>query len=113
VKAARRILSSTLLSLSITACLAITPTHGGTPIDPAWVQSLERGKTTMEEVRTKMGAPSSITRSPDIETWTYTHWEGKPAIVGEGYRSMSTQSLIVRFKAGKVSDYSLSSSAGT
>lgn len=98
-------------ALFATACISFTPTSGGTPIDETWVQKIEKGKTTMDDVRTRMGKPASLSRSPDYEVWTYQHWEGKPAVIGEGYRSMTTQSLVIRFKDGKVVDYSLSSAA--
>lgn len=95
-----------LASLLLSACFYKVPTQSGTPISADFVQSMVKGKTTMEEVRTALGNPQSTTVSGEEVTWTFTHWKGKPAFFGSGYERMKTESLIVTFKNGKLLDYS-------
>lgn len=100
------VLSSALLMPS--ACIRVVPTHSGRPIDTEYVKSIEKGKTTMDDVRTKLGEPMSVTLSTQEMAWTYQYWHGKPAVVGSGYSSSETTVLTVRFQKGRVLDYSLS-----
>jgi outer membrane protein assembly factor BamE (lipoprotein component of BamABCDE complex) len=86
------------------------PTSAGRSIDSTFVQSIQRGRTTADEVRKALGEPASITTSPDGFVWSYTHWEGKPAVFGATYSSSSTTQLVVQFKNGKVVDYQYSTS---
>ena len=82
------------------------PIQSGRAINQEFVQSIVKGRTTMGQVRTALGAPQTRTVSGDEETWTFTHWEGKPALFGNSYQSSKTQMLTVKFKNQKVLDYS-------
>lgn len=104
-------LVTVLLLFALSACIAAMPTQSGRPIDPEFVKGIARGKTTMEEVRTRLGAPLSVTESQDTQQWIYQYWEGKPAMFGYRYEKSKTQMLMVRFRDGKVIDYSLSTTA--
>jgi hypothetical protein len=84
------------------------PTSSGRPIDSDFVQAIQKGKTTMADVKAKLGEPASVTTSPDGVTWSYMHWEGKPAVFGQTYSKSSTKMLTIQFKGGKVSDYTFS-----
>jgi outer membrane protein assembly factor BamE (lipoprotein component of BamABCDE complex) len=103
------VIAAGVLAASSSGCLITPPiTKMGTPIDTAFVRTIEKGKTTPEEVRTKLGQPSAVTRTSDTEIWTYSHWKGKPAMFGAGYESSTTTTLAITFKDGKVLDYTLS-----
>jgi outer membrane protein assembly factor BamE (lipoprotein component of BamABCDE complex) len=88
------------------------PTSSGRPINASFVQSIQRGKTTADEVRKALGEPATVTTSPDGFVWSYSHWEGKPAVFGATYSSTNTTQLIIEFKNGKVADYQYSTSKG-
>jgi outer membrane protein assembly factor BamE (lipoprotein component of BamABCDE complex) len=96
------------LLFSLSGCITRMPTHSGRPIDTEYVKSIEKGKTTMDDVRLKLGEPMSVTQSTSEVVWTYQHWEGKPAMLGTGYSKSETTFLTVRFQKGKLVDYSLS-----
>lgn len=93
--------------LALTGCLVPMATNAGRPINSDFVQTIKKGETTIEEVRTNLGRPASVTQTGDSEEWTYTHWKGKPAMFGTGYSSSQSQLLRIQFKNGKVVDFSL------
>lgn len=104
----RQILAGIVLVTSASACITRMATSSGRPIDSAFVKTIERGKTTMEQVRAGLGEPASVSTSPDSEMWSYMHWEGKPAMLGATYSSSTSKTLTVQFKKGKVVDYTFS-----
>lgn len=93
--------------LTLTGCLVPMATNSGRPINSDFVQSIKKGETTIEQVRTSLGRPTSVTQTGDSEEWTYSHWKGKPALFGSGYSSSQAQLLRIQFKGGKVVDFSL------
>jgi outer membrane protein assembly factor BamE (lipoprotein component of BamABCDE complex) len=105
---ASRIAFALVFMVSLNACITRMPTSSGRPINSEFVSGIEKGKTTMAEVRAALGDPASVTTSPDAEVWTYMHWEGKVATFGATYSSSSTKMLTIQFKKGKVADYSYS-----
>lgn len=101
-------IASLAFTVSLAACIMPElrmPTSSGRPINTQYVKTIEKGTTTMSEVRANLGEPASVTTSPDSELWAYSHWEGKPAMFGQVYSSSSTQTLTIQFKNGKVVDY--------
>lgn len=93
--------------LVLTSCIGMMPTSSGRPINADFVQSIEKGVTTADQVRTNLGSPTSVTQTGDSEEWTYMHWKGKPAMIGTSYSSSQSQILRIQFRGGKVVDYSL------
>lgn len=107
----RRLLTIGIATLLGTGCLSVTPRRGGVKIEESFVQSISKGSTTGESVRSKLGAPQSITRAANgTETWTYTGWEGRPATIGYGYDRMRSRSLSLTIRNGVVVDYMYSTS---
>ena len=100
-----------LAALTLCAACLVTPSRGGTRFDEPFVASIQKGKTTGEEVRTKLGAPASVTReSSGSEKWTYMGWEGKPAAFGGGYDRMRSRMLTIALRNGVVTEYSFTES---
>jgi outer membrane protein assembly factor BamE (lipoprotein component of BamABCDE complex) len=89
-------------------CITAMPTSSGRPINTEFVDSIEKGKTTMAQVRAALGEPASTSTSPDAVIWSYMHWEGKPSVIGATYSKSTTRTLTVQFKNGKVADYTFS-----
>lgn len=100
-----------LFVLVSAGCFAAMPTSSGRPIDPGYVKSIEKGKTTMDEVRANLGKPTSITETDGRQEWTYTHWTGKPAMFGNSYSKSSTQILRIQFKGNTVADFTMSTTS--
>lgn len=106
-----RVMAAALCAFTMSACITAMPTRSGRPIDAEFVNSIEKGMTTIEEVRSRLGQPASTMVSGPGVTWTYRYWEGKPATFGYAYSSQRTQILTIQFQDGIVVDYSLSTSS--
>lgn len=100
-----------LLLVLLTGCAYAMPTKYGRPIDPEFVKSIEKGKTTTEDVQKALGKPMSTTESSgNKQQWTYMAWRGKPAMIGQSYSKSETQTLTISFENNTVSEYSFSKS---
>ena len=99
----------------LTGCISMTPTHGGTRLDPAFISSIRKGRTNASAIRAKLGPPQSvITQSSGSESWTYAGWEGKPATFGDGYDRARSSTLILTIRKGVVVEYTFTrSDSGT
>lgn len=101
------------LVLAFGACISVAPRRGGVDIDPAFVQTIQKGTTTATALRARLGEPQTISKSSSgTESWTYTGWEGRPATFGAGYDRMRTRTLTLTIRDGVVVDYSYSTSQG-
>jgi outer membrane protein assembly factor BamE (lipoprotein component of BamABCDE complex) len=101
-------LRTTLLVVAV--ALSACATSGGTPYDPAVVQSLHVGTTTQADVVAKMGQPQIKTNNEDGtggSTWTYAYGTSDQdnrkfiPIVGPSLAKTSTheQSINLEFDA--------------
>jgi outer membrane protein assembly factor BamE (lipoprotein component of BamABCDE complex) len=69
-----------LIFILVTAVLTACATSG-TQIDPAKVASFQRGRTTVSEVQSALGAPNGTSLLPDgsrVMVYTYVHAHARP-----------------------------------
>jgi outer membrane protein assembly factor BamE (lipoprotein component of BamABCDE complex) len=100
-----------LALMAVTGCVSIAPRAGGTSIAPEFVSTLVRGKTTADELRARLGPPTTVSRSATgSEMWFYSGWRGRPATFGSGYDRVQTSSLQVTLRAGILTDFTFSQS---
>lgn len=72
----------------------------GTPISPQQVASIQRGKTTKDEVRKTFGEPKSVMAATGGETWMYDYSNPLQMLSGGSY-----QQLFITFTGNRVKDY--------
>lgn len=85
-----------LLPMAIATVQMNQRTDGGPDLDTDFVKNIQKGKTTMEEVRANLGKPTSVTESGDQQDWSYV-----------SMRDKASRLLRIQFKKGVVVDHSL------
>lgn len=83
----------------------------GRKFDDEYVSQIRKGATTKAQIRQHLGEPVSVSRTSDMETWTYSYSNA----YGRGYVQAATfglvkeksddQMLVVVFKGDVVVEY--------
>jgi outer membrane protein assembly factor BamE (lipoprotein component of BamABCDE complex) len=102
------LLALALATPLLTGCAS---TAQGRKFDDSFVSQIKKGSTTKAQVRQAFGEPVSVSRSSEIETWTYSYSNA----YGRGYVQGATfglvkeksddQMLIVAFKGDVVVEF--------
>jgi outer membrane protein assembly factor BamE (lipoprotein component of BamABCDE complex) len=83
----------------------------GKKFDDSYVTQIKKGATTKAEVREHLGEPQSITKTSDMETWTYRYSDAygrayiQAATFGLVREKSDDQMLMVVFKDDIVMEY--------
>jgi outer membrane protein assembly factor BamE (lipoprotein component of BamABCDE complex) len=97
----RKIVSASIVALMLAGCVT-----SGTKVDPSIVSGFQPGITTLEQVKTKLGEPNSVTKKPDGSTVAfYNFLHGQPSgtsfipVVGAfvGHSDMKSQITELNF----------------
>lgn len=81
------------LALLLTIALAVggcASTAQGRKFDDGYVAQIRKGQTTKDEIRKNFGEPVSVSRTSDLETWTYSYSDA----YGRGYVQAATFGLV-------------------
>jgi outer membrane protein assembly factor BamE (lipoprotein component of BamABCDE complex) len=107
-KATLALLSIALTLPLVAGCASMAQ---GQKFDDSYVAQIRKGSTTKAQIRQAFGEPISVSRSAEIETWTYSYSNA----YGRGYVQAATfglvkeksddQMLIVAFKGDVVVEY--------
>lgn len=104
-----------LAAVMLTGCAALegpAASDTGRPFDDAYVQKIQKGTTTMAQIRQNIGEPWQTNTTSGHETWTYHYSNAYAnaytrAISAGLYRKEPiNRMLVITFAAGKVVDYS-------
>ena len=63
-------------ALVVAASLSGCATKAGRNFDDAYAQQIKPGETTKADVRGRLGRPVMVARGTDLDTWTYSYYEG-------------------------------------
>lgn len=93
---------------SLTGCAS---TAQGRKFDDAYVSQIKKGVTTKAQIREHFGEPLSVTKSSEMETWTYNYSNAygrayvQAATYGMVKEKSDDQMLIVVFTGDVVAEY--------
>lgn len=76
-----------LATLALAGCAS---TSQGRKFDDSYVAKIQKGKTSKAQIREAFGEPVSVSRSSDLETWTYSYSDA----YGRGYVQAATFGLV-------------------
>lgn len=107
----RTLLAIVMVAATVVVAGCVAPMAQGRKFDDSYVAQIQKGKTTKAEIRKNFGEPVSVSRTSEVETWTYSYSNA----YGRGYAQGATfgmvkpkaddQMLIVVFKGDTVVEY--------
>jgi outer membrane protein assembly factor BamE (lipoprotein component of BamABCDE complex) len=100
-----------IFSVVMTLSGGCASTSQGRKFDDSFVSQIKKGVTTKAQIREHFGEPVSVSKSSEIETWTYSYSDAygrayvQAATYGMVREKSDDQMLIVAFKEDVVVEY--------
>ena len=107
----KQIVIMVILAFAVAISGGCASTSQGRKFDDSYVSQIKKGVTTKAQIRQHFGEPVSVSKSSEIETWTYSYSDAygrayvQAATYGLVREKSDDQMLIVAFQGDVVVEY--------